>query len=149
MARCFASPSRCVKPIPPLTLWITVLNCKYKDSSRKFVVLQTHRQNVGLLLHTKPPQIFRALLLKSHDRKTPWFRVVTIKTPGFLIKTPSEVHGTERNQGVFLSQELKKMARVKILGGFSVYSTSLSVRSQQSVCIQTNKSGCRPLGRSC
>ena len=38
-----------------------------------------------------------------------------------FIKTPSEVHGTERNQGVSFRKSSKKRARVKIWGGFSIY----------------------------
>ncbi len=50
------------------------------------------RGNLSYYAHTeswaaKQPQIFlRALLLRSYDRKTPWFRVVPIRTLGFLIK---------------------------------------------------------------
>ncbi len=47
-------------------------------------ITHTYTKKVGMLIHTKLPQIFQhALLLRSHDKKTPWFRVVPIKALGF------------------------------------------------------------------
>ncbi len=73
----------------------------------------TKKKKVGLLLHTKTTRDFlRALLLRSYNRKTSWFRVAPIKILGVsIIHVFYDAHIFVSPRGAVLSHKIEHGAK--------------------------------------
>ncbi len=102
-----------------------VLNCKYKDSSRKFVVCQT--ESWAAITYKTTPDFSACPSFEVLRQETPWFRVVPIKNTGGFINRHREM------QSGFISPDRGAALKVtKLRGWWTIGSADLSTRNGHS-----------------